>query len=170
VTLTYREGTTVPDSSDTPDFTKDPSEAGEPPPHQPGPQAPYGDTPPAYGNSQYGAGQAYGSPPLRPDEEKTWGILALAGGFLIGVFSPLIVWLVFKDRSAWVNETAREALNFHISYAIYLLVAGISILLLVGVILFPVVLISYYVFLIIGIVKAAGMQPYQFPLILRLIK
>ncbi len=93
----------------------------------------------------------------------------MPGGFILGFVSPLIVWLIFKDRSAWVDRTAKEALNFQISYAIYLFASGISLIILVGIILFPIVIIAYYVFMIIGIVKAASMQDYRFPLILRLV-
>ncbi|MGD9961426.1 DUF4870 domain-containing protein [Nocardioides sp.] len=173
------------DTEGTPDFTKRPDQPADQPP----PAPPYGQTPtPPYGQPQppqqpYGQPQQpYGAPaqqpygaaapagaPLRPDEEKTWGILAHAGGFILGFISPLIVWLVFKDRSAWVDRTSKEALNFQISYAIYLFASGISIFLLVGIILFPVVIVAYYVFMIIGIVKAASLQDYRFPLILRLV-
>lgn len=107
--------------------------------------------------------------PLRADEEKTWGILAHAGGFVLGFLAPLIVWLIYRDRSLWVDRTAKEALNFQISYAIYLFASGISIILLVGLVVFPVVIVMYYVFMIIGVVKAANMQEYRFPLIFRLV-
>lgn len=169
------------DSQGTPDFEKRPDPPADQPPYGQPQQAPYGQPqPPPYGQPQqpppYGAPQVpqpqYGVPagiPLRADEEKTWGILAHAGGFILGFISPLIVWLIFKDRSAWVDRTAKEALNFQISYAIYLFASGISIFLLVGIIVFPVVIVMYYIFMIIGIVKAAGMQDYRFPLILRLV-
>jgi len=159
------------DSQGTPDFEKRPDQPPPPPPYgQPQPPQ-YGAPPPAYGAPQVPP-QPYGAPgavPLRADEEKTWGILAHAGGFILGFISPLVVWLLFKDRSAWVDRTAKEALNFQISYAIYLFASGLSMILLVGFILFPVVIVMYYVFMIIGIVKAAGMQDYRFPLILRLV-
>jgi uncharacterized protein len=186
------------DSEGTPDFTKRPDQAGgqaggqsadqpatptppsSPPadgqPQQPpyaGPtQPPYGSpTQPPYGSpmqSPYGA-MAPAGIPLRADEEKTWGILAHAGGLVLGFISPLIVWLIYKDRSLWIDRTAKEALNFQISYAIYLLVSAISLIVLVGLILLPVVIVTYYIFMIIGIVKAAAMEDYRFPLILRLV-
>ena len=42
-----------------------------------------------------------------------------------------------------------ESLNFQISYAIYGLVAGFSILLLVGLILLPLVLLAWFVLVIV---------------------
>lgn len=150
----------APGSSNGPDFTKRPS---QPPP--PSAQPPHGA--PQYGAPQYGARS--GVVPLRPDEERTWGTLAHAGGFLVGFISPLIVWLVYRERSVWVEGCAKEALNFQISYTIYLIVSAFSMLALVGFLLFPTVLVAYFVFMIVGIVKAASLQPYRFPLILRLV-
>lgn len=136
--------------------------------------APHGQPGPYGQPGAYGPPGAYGAPgpaapPLRADEEKTWSVLAHVGGLLLGFLAPLIVWLVYRDRSAWVAESAKEALNFQLSYLIYLAVAGFSLLLLVGILLLPVVIVAYYVFIIIGTVKAARMEPYRYPLILRMV-
>jgi uncharacterized protein len=174
------------ESQGPPDFTKRPAHPGDqpslnagtqqspgygPPPPQYG-QPPHGSYPPPYGQpGQYGAplGAPTAGLPLRADEEKTWGILAHAGGLILGFLSPLLVWLIFKDRSMWVDRTAKEALNFHISYTIYFFSAALSMLLLVGFLLLPVLLVMYYVFMILGIIKAANMQEYRFPLIVRFV-
>jgi uncharacterized Tic20 family protein len=131
------------------------------PPEGPPPGPPPG--PPA-GPPPYGAAQ-----PLRPDEERLWATLGHLGALLLGVVAPLVVYLVFKDRSRWVADTSREALNFNISYLLYLLVAGAMMLVLVGFLVFPVVLVAYYVFVIIGGVKTANGELYRFPLIFRLV-
>lgn len=159
----------------TPDFEKQPPPAA--PPQQPAPpyagqqppatqQPPYAQPPPQQPGPPLPMGQP---PPLRPDEEKTWGILAHAGGFLLGVLAPLIVWLMYRERSAWINDTAKEALNFQISYLVYFFVAAMSLFLLVGIVLLPVVWVAYYVFMIIASIKAANLEPYRYPLIFRLV-
>ena len=56
-----------------------------------------------------------------------------------------------------------------ISYAIYGLVAGFSILLLVGVILLPLVLLAWFVLVIVGTVRAANLEEWEYPLIFRLV-
>ncbi len=60
--------------------------------------------------------------PLSPQEERTWGMLchlcALAGfiGIPLGsIIGPLVIWLIKKDASAFVNEQGRNSLNFQIS-------------------------------------------------------
>ncbi|HET6626176.1 MAG TPA: DUF4870 domain-containing protein [Nocardioidaceae bacterium] len=126
---------------------------GPNPPQQPGP--PYGAAP--------------RQPPMRPDEEKLWAIAAHLGPLMIGVFAPLVVWLLFKDRSGYLDRQGKEALNMQISYLIYGLVAGFSIILLVGVLLLPAVIIAWFVLMIVATVKAANHEDFRYPLILRLV-
>jgi uncharacterized Tic20 family protein len=82
---------------------------------------------------------------------------------------PLIVWLVFKDRSEFVDRQAKEALNMQISYFIYFAVAALSLLLLIGIILLPVVGIAWLVFMVIAAVKNGAYEDYRYPLIFRFV-
>ncbi|MEZ5097467.1 MAG: DUF4870 domain-containing protein [Nocardioides sp.] len=107
--------------------------------------------------------------PLRPDEERTWTALAHFGAIVLGFLAPLLVYLMYKDRSRWVAEQSREALNFNLSYLIYLTLAALSLIVLIGIILLPVVIVLYYVFMIIGGVKALNGELYRFPLIIRMV-
>lgn len=62
-------------------------------------------------------------------QERTWAMLchlsALSGfiGIPFGhIVGPLIVWVIFRDRSAFVDDQGRESLNFQLSFTIYSLV------------------------------------------------
>ena len=110
-----------------------------------------------------------GPPPMRPDEEKLWAIGAHLGPLVIGVFAPLIVWLVFRDRSAYLDRSGKEALNMQISFLIYFIVAGFSLILLVGLVLLPVVGVTWLVLMIVATVKVANLEDYRYPLIFRLV-
>ena len=115
-------------------------------------------------------GQPYSAPmPMRPDEEKLWAIAAHLGPLVLWVIAPLVVWLVFRDRSRFIDQHAKEALNMQISYTIYFVVSTISIILLVGIILLPVVGVAWLVLMIVATVKAANYEEYRYPLILRLV-
>ena len=110
-----------------------------------------------------------GPPPMRPDEEKLWAIGAHLGPLVIGIFAPLIVWLVFRDRSGYLDRQGREALNMQISFLIYFIVAGFSLLLLVGIVLLPVVGVTWLVLMIVATIKVADLEDYRYPLIFRLV-
>lgn len=115
-------------------------------------------------------GAPYGAPmPMRPDEEKLWAIAAHLGPLVVWIIAPLVVWLVFKDRSRFIDRHAKEALNMQISYAIYFLVATLSLLLLIGIVLLPAVGIAWLVLMIMATIKAANYEDYRYPAILRLV-
>lgn len=49
-------------------------------------------------------------------------------GFLFpfgSIITPLIVWQTLKDRSRFLDEQGKEAVNFNISYSLYMLIASI---------------------------------------------
>jgi len=105
------------------------------------------------------------------DDSKAWAaaaqLIPLIG---LGFIAPLIIWLIKRDEDPYVDYWAREALNFQISYLIYLIVSGLSILILIGIILLPVVAIWGLVVMIIAGVKAAGGTIWRYPLIIRFVK
>lgn len=109
-------------------------------------------------------------------DERTWGMLAhlvaLAGYLILpfgNIIAPLVVWLMKKDESQFVGEQAKESLNFQISCTIYMVVALISLFLLIGIILVPVVYAFGLILTLVATVKANNGVPYRYPLTLRLI-
>ena len=101
-------------------------------------------------------------PPIASQDDKTLGmvmhILCLVGFPIIG---PLIIWLMKKDQSPYLDAKGRELLNFQISYFIYAMISAVLIAVLIG--------IASFIFTIIGIVKAADGKVYRFPLCIRML-
>jgi uncharacterized Tic20 family protein len=88
---------------------------------------------------------------------------------LIGFIGPLIVWLVKKDESAFVEGEARESLNFQITVTLAAIPSAILIFLCIGVFLLMALWLASVVFIILGAVKANAGLPYRYPISLRLI-
>lgn len=84
------------------------------------------------------------------------------------LIGPLVMWLVHRD-DPFVEEQARDALNFNISFLIYGVVAAFSIVLLVGLIALPVVLVTWFVLVIVAAVKASRGEDYQYPFTIRFV-
>ncbi|MDQ0197696.1 DUF4870 domain-containing protein [Neobacillus ginsengisoli] len=85
------------------------------------------------------------------------------------VLGPLIIWLLKKDESSFIDYHGKEYFNFMISYFIYTVISGILTIVVIGIIglwLFP---IAAFVFTIIAAIKAYDGQEYRIPLIFRLI-
>ena len=106
---------------------------------------------------------------MRPDDEKLWAVGAHLGPLVLGFIAPLIVWLVFRERSAFLDRTGKEALNMQLSYLIYFVVAGFSLILLIGLILLPVVGVAWLVLMIIATIKVANLEDYRYPAIFRFV-
>lgn len=161
----------------TPDLTKYPAASPQGTAPTPAPQG-YGPPgypapPPGYGPPGYPPSSPLVGPysPLvgRPltQDEKTWGMLAHLGGLFLGFVAPLVVLLGKGTESPYTRAQAVEALNFQITLAIAYVVAFISIIVLVGVVLLPLVAIGHVVFGILASVAAGRGELYRYPLNLR---
>lgn len=108
--------------------------------------------------------------PAPTQDEKNLGlimhVLSLVGFSLIG---PLIVWLVKKDESAFINAQGRELLNFQLSFLIYTIACIPLCFMLIGIPLLIVVGIAAFILTIIGLVKATEGKIYRFPVTIKML-
>ena len=109
-------------------------------------------------------------------DDRTWGMLAhlsaIVGYFLIpfgNIIAPLVIWLIKKDQSWFVDNQGKEALNFQISMTLYAFVSGILMLVLVGFVLIVIVYILGLVLTVVATIKANEGVLYRYPLTIRFI-
>lgn len=97
-----------------------------------------------------------------------------AGIYVLSLFfpviAPLVIWLIKKDESAFIDYHGREYFNFLISYTIYFFVSGILTIILIGFVALAILGLMLFVFTIVAAIKAYEGNQYRFPLIFRLIK
>ena len=110
----------------------------------------------------------------KEEDYRTWGMLCHLTGLsgYIGIpfghiLGPLIIWLIKKDESPFVDDQGRESLNFQISMTIYIIVSSILILVIIGVFLLIAIWIISLIFTIIAAVKAKDGELYRYPLTIR---
>lgn len=97
-------------------------------------------------------------------------MLAHLLGIFTGFVGALIIWLLKKDDSAFINEEAREALNFQITMTIAYLVASVLMVILIGMLLLPILYVANIVFCILGAVATSKGQSYRYPFAVRLVQ
>ena len=103
-------------------------------------------------------------------EERTWAVLAHAGGFLGilvpfgNILGPLLIWAIKKDEHPFVAANGRNAVNFQVTWTIILIVAALSVFVLIGFILVPLVMLAWLIFVVIAIVRASENEVYEYPL------
>ncbi len=108
-------------------------------------------------------------------EEKNMALFCHLAGLIpfvafANIIVPLIIWLIKKDESEYINKHGKEVLNFQISMSIYFFVAGLLFLIVIGVFVMPALVVLYYVFTIIGSVKAGNGELYNYPLSIKFIQ
>jgi uncharacterized Tic20 family protein len=115
-------------------------------------------------------------PPLTADEERRWTMLAHLGG-LLSFVGPLIVWLIYRDRSDAVDREAKEALNAQLTYAaaalaLYIVGALLAIVLvgLVFILAASLVQLAALIIAIVAAVRANTSGRYRYPLTFRFVK
>jgi uncharacterized Tic20 family protein len=127
--------------------------------------------------------QPYGRP-MSAQDERTWGLVGhlswLAASLVALPFlGPLVVFLVFKDRSRFVREHAAEALNMNIALIVYSIVLSIAFAVVtvltlgLGFLLFYLLAVPYVVYLvfsILGAIAASQGRAYRYPLVFRLVR
>ncbi|MFB9860377.1 DUF4870 domain-containing protein [Salinicoccus siamensis] len=94
--------------------------------------------------------------------------------FLVAAFTavigPIILWVLKKDEDEATGEALRVVANFGLSYTIYMFVAWLTSFILIGLILGPILTIAFYVFIVIGAIKANEGEIYKPPFTLDIIK
>ncbi|MCF8232282.1 MAG: DUF4870 domain-containing protein [Bacteroidales bacterium] len=109
-------------------------------------------------------------------EEKKWAMLvhfsALSGLFIPfgNLLGPLVVWLLKKDQSVFVDDQGKEALNFQLSMLIYSLISGLLIIVGIGIVLLVIIGILVLVLSVLAGIKANEGVYYRYPFTFRLIQ
>lgn len=133
-----------------------------PPPTYNAPPPGYAAPPPAYG----------AQPPMSDADQRMWAMLSHLGGIILGFIAPLIVWLVYRERSRFVDEQAKESLNFQITLVIAYIVSFILAAITLGILFFLpwIVGIVGLVFCILAGIAANKGEAYRYPFAIRLVK
>jgi len=103
-------------------------------------------------------------------EDKTMAMLCHLLGIVTWFLGALIVWLIKKDQSKFVDDQGKEALNFQLTMLIAYLIAAATCFVGIGFFLAPIVGIVDVIFCIIGAIAANRGEYYRYPFALRLIK
>ena len=102
-----------------------------------------------------------------------FGMLAHLLGALTSFIGPLVIWLIKKEESPFVDDQGKESLNFQITvligYVVALVLSFVPFVGCVSVFVFPAVGLASLIFGILGCVEANNGKAYRYPFALRLI-
>ena len=95
------------------------------------------------------------------------GFVALLGAGPLAILVPLIMWLLKRDESPFLDDHGREAINFQISWWIWGFISGVLVLVLVGILMLLVLSIAWVILMIIAAVRANSGEYYRYPMTIR---
>ncbi|MCG7338240.1 DUF4870 domain-containing protein [Staphylococcus sp. ACRSN] len=104
------------------------------------------------------------------NEARLMAMLIYILSFFTSIIGPLIIWLIKRDESPFVDRAGKNYFNFFLSYFIWTIVGTLSLFILVGFIILPIISILIIVFTIIAAVKSYNGEDYLAPLSIRFIK
>lgn len=113
------------------------------------------------------------------DDDKVFGMLTHLLAIFTWIVGPLVIWLLKKDDSEFVDANGKAVLNFTIlatiAYVVLLvLTVGVGIVLdvffIVGTLLIAALGIAVLVFYVLGSIKSYGGEVYDYPVNFAFIK
>jgi uncharacterized Tic20 family protein len=115
---------------------------------------------------------------LTASQERIWALVAHLSMILFWFFGPLIMWIAGRDRSPYVDDQGKEALNFSISLSIVyagsiaMTFAAFTVwwLAIAGVIIMGVATLAWFIMPFIGAAAAYRGDIFRYPLTIRLFR
>ena len=108
-------------------------------------------------------------------DERTWAMLCHFSAFAGLIFpfgnflAPLIIWLIKKDELPFIDDQGKEVLNFQISMVIYMIIAGILCIILIGIPILIGMIVFNFIITIIATVNANDGKYYRYPITIHFI-
>ena len=108
-------------------------------------------------------------------DERTWAMLChitTFSGMIIpfgNILVPLMIWLIKKDELPFVDDQGKEVLNFQISMVIYMIIAGILCIILIGIPILIGMIVFDFIITIIATVNANDGKYYRYPITIHFI-
>lgn len=115
---------------------------------------------------------------MEQKEERNWVVFCNLGGLItvsfLSLIIPLVIWLLKKNQSAFIEEQGKEIVNYQVSLSIYFLICAVVAMTVIGmVIAVPAMFVLFVlnvIFVIKGAISASNGEKYLYPMNLRLIK
>lgn len=103
-------------------------------------------------------------------EERLLGMLLFLLNFFTAILGPLIIWLIKREESTFIDHHGKQYFNLLISFFIYEFIAAITIFIGIGLVLVPLLSIVFLILIIVGAIKAYQGEFYRFPFVIPLFK
>lgn len=102
-------------------------------------------------------------------DDKNIAVLTHLLSIMFGFIPGLIIWIIFKDKNEYATGQGRESLNFQLTMIILYFIAGITSWVLIGLVLFPMLMLLNLILCISAAIHCSNGEFYRYPISLRLL-
>ena len=107
---------------------------------------------------------------MTPEDQRLWATLVHVGGIFLYFVSPLVGYLVLKERGGFIRGHTATALNFQLTLLIGYVVGAVLTIVLIGILILIAVSIIAIVFSIIAAMEANAGRPYKYPMAIEFVR
>lgn len=101
-----------------------------------------------------------------PLNERVFAASIWVISFFTAFIGPILIWLIKKDDSEFINQNGKEYFNVLISFFIYYVIAAILSLIFIGVFIALILGLLQIVFTVIAAIKAFDGKEYRIPMVI----
>lgn len=103
-------------------------------------------------------------------EDRIIAVLIYGISYFTALIGPIILWLLFRNRSEFVDFHGKQYLNILISFAVYTFIGMVLVLVGIGLIILWILPVISLVMVVVAAIKAFYGEYYRVPGIFRLIR
>lgn len=103
-------------------------------------------------------------------EDKNMAMIMWILSFFTSFIGPLLIWLMKKDESAYLNQQGKNCLNFIISYGIYVVISTILTAIVIGALFLIVISIATVIYIILGVMASNKGEDFKVPFTFEFLK
>jgi uncharacterized Tic20 family protein len=87
---------------------------------------------------------------MATSDQRTYELIIHLGSLFVGFVVRLVMCLITKDRSPFIDGHGKQLMKGHISLAIYVIISVVLLVVLIGIFLFLLLVVPHLVFSIMG--------------------
>ncbi|MCH9804684.1 DUF4870 domain-containing protein [bacterium] len=101
---------------------------------------------------------------ITTNEQRTYALFMHLGSLFVGFLVPLIMWLIKREESPFIDDHGKQLMNWNISLVIYFVASVLLVLVVIGILLIPILILLHLIFSIMGAVASNRGDLYRYPI------
>ncbi len=116
-----------------------------------------------FSNSYEPPGTDPSSPHDVPQDDRNMALLCHILGLITNVLGPLVLWLLMKEKSPFVDFHGKQAVNFQLTLILAYMASGVLVCVYIGILLVMATFAIQVIFTVLPAIKAYEGEEYVIP-------